>query len=48
LSEGRAIAGLGIGWLKDEYHISNIQKESRGKRAMNTFNCSKRYGLMML
>jgi probable F420-dependent oxidoreductase len=33
LSEGRAIAGLGIGWLKDEYQISNIQLENRGKRA---------------
>jgi probable F420-dependent oxidoreductase len=33
LSEGRAIAGLGIGWLKDEYQISNILLENRGKRA---------------
>ncbi len=33
LSEGRAIAGLGIGWLKDEYQISNISLENRGKRA---------------
>ncbi|HEU4445757.1 MAG TPA: LLM class F420-dependent oxidoreductase [Nitrososphaeraceae archaeon] len=33
LSEGRAIAGLGIGWLKDEYQISSIPMESRGKRA---------------
>ena len=33
LSEGRAIAGLGIGWLKDEYQISNISMENRGKRA---------------
>jgi probable F420-dependent oxidoreductase len=33
LSEGRAIAGLGIGWLKDEYQISNIPLENRGKRA---------------
>ena len=33
LSEGRAIAGLGIGWLKDEYQISNLQIENRGKRA---------------
>lgn len=33
LSEGRAIAGLGIGWLKDEYQISNIPMKSRGKRA---------------
>jgi probable F420-dependent oxidoreductase len=33
MSEGRAIAGLGIGWLKDEYQISNILLENRGKRA---------------
>jgi probable F420-dependent oxidoreductase len=33
LSEGRAIAGLGIGWSKDEYQISNISMENRGKRA---------------
>lgn len=33
LSEGRAVAGLGIGWLKDEYQISNISLENRGKRA---------------
>ena len=24
LSQGRAIAGLGLGWSKDEYHASNI------------------------
>jgi probable F420-dependent oxidoreductase len=33
LSEGRAIAGLGIGWSKDEYQVSNIPVENRGKRA---------------
>ena len=33
LSEGRAIVGLGIGWLKDEYQVSNISLEDRGKRA---------------
>jgi probable F420-dependent oxidoreductase len=33
LSEGRAIAGLGIGWSRDEYQISNISMENRGKRA---------------
>jgi probable F420-dependent oxidoreductase len=32
LSEGRAIAGLGIGWSKDEYQASNIPYENRGKR----------------
>jgi len=33
LSKGRAIAGLGIGWSKDEYQVSNIPFEKRGKRA---------------
>src|ERR671931_1155038 len=33
LSEGRAICGLGIGWLKDEYLASNISLKDRGKRA---------------
>ena len=33
LSEGRAITGLGIGWSRDEYQISNISMENRGKRA---------------
>ena len=33
LSEGRAIAGFGIGWSKDEYQISNIPFKDRGKRA---------------
>src|ERR687885_1001830 len=33
LSEGRAICGLGIGWLKDEYQASNISLKDRGKRA---------------
>jgi probable F420-dependent oxidoreductase len=33
LSEGRAIAGFGIGWSKDEYQASNIPYENRGKRA---------------
>ena len=33
LSEGRAIAGLGIGWSKDEYQVSNIPFENKGKRA---------------
>src|SRR5918912_2336772 len=32
LSEGRAIAGFGIGWSKDEYQISNIPFIDRGKR----------------
>jgi probable F420-dependent oxidoreductase len=33
LSEGRAICGFGIGWLKDEYQASNISLNDRGKRA---------------
>jgi len=33
LSKGRAIAGLGIGWSKDEYQASNIPFRDRGKRA---------------
>ena len=33
LSEGRAIAGLGIGWLNEEYIASNIPLINRGKRA---------------
>lgn len=33
LSSGRAIAGFGIGWSKDEYHASNIPFKDRGKRA---------------
>ncbi len=32
-SEGRAMAGFGIGWLKDEYQASNIPIDERGKRA---------------
>jgi len=33
LSEGRSIAGFGIGWSKDEYQVSNIPFKDRGKRA---------------
>ena len=33
LSGGRTIAGLGIGWSKDEYRVSNIPFENKGKRA---------------
>jgi probable F420-dependent oxidoreductase len=33
LSKGRAIAGLGIGWSKDEYQTSTIPFKDRGKRA---------------
>jgi probable F420-dependent oxidoreductase len=33
LSNGRAIAGLGIGWSKDEYEVSGIPYKDRGARA---------------
>jgi probable F420-dependent oxidoreductase len=33
LSDGRAIAGLGIGWSKDEYEVSGIPYKDRGTRA---------------
>ena len=33
LSDGRAIAGLGIGWSKDEYEVSGIPYKERGTRA---------------
>ncbi len=33
LSDGRAIAGFGIGWSKDEYQSSNISFLNKGKRA---------------
>ncbi len=33
MSEGRSIAGFGIGWSKDEYQVSNIPFIDRGKRA---------------
>jgi probable F420-dependent oxidoreductase len=33
LSEGRTIAGLGIGWSKDEYQVSNVPFSNKGKRA---------------
>ena len=33
LSQGRYICGLGIGWSKDEYMVSNVPFENRGARA---------------
>ena len=33
LSEGRAICGVGIGWSKDEYQVSGIPFQNKGKRA---------------
>jgi probable F420-dependent oxidoreductase len=42
LSEGRAICGLGIGWSKDEYQVSNIPFKDRGKRADEFIQTLKR------
>jgi probable F420-dependent oxidoreductase len=33
LTNGRAICGLGIGWSKDEYQVSNVPYENKGARA---------------
>lgn len=33
LSEGRTIAGLGIGWSKDEYEVSGVPYKNKGTRA---------------
>src|SRR5215467_15379016 len=33
LSHGRVIAGLGIGWSKDEYEASGVRYKHRGERA---------------
>ena len=33
LSQGRVIAGLGLGWSKDEYQASSIPYANRGERA---------------
>ncbi len=42
LSDGRAIAGFGIGWSKDEYQASNIPFTSKGKRADEYLQLIKR------
>ena len=42
LSEGRAIAGLGIGWSKDEYQASNIPFIDKGERANEFLQVLKR------
>jgi len=42
LSHGRAIAGLGIGWLKDEYEVSGIPYKYRGLRANEFLQILKR------
>ena len=33
LSNGRSIAGLGIGWSKDEYEVSGVPFKNKGNRA---------------
>jgi len=38
LSHGRVIAGLGIGWSKDEYEASGVRYTQRGGQ-MNFCNC---------
>jgi alkanesulfonate monooxygenase SsuD/methylene tetrahydromethanopterin reductase-like flavin-dependent oxidoreductase (luciferase family) len=42
LSEGKAIAGLGIGWSKDEYQASNIPFKDKGERANEFIQVLKR------
>ena len=48
LSDGRAIAGLGIGWSKDEYEVSGIPYKERGTRADEYIQSLKKYGQMIL
>lgn len=42
LSEGRLIAGLGLGWSKDEYETSNVSFENKGKRQDEFLEAMKR------
>ncbi len=42
LSQGRVIAGLGLGWSKDEYEVSGIPYKSRGERANEFLQLLKR------
>jgi probable F420-dependent oxidoreductase len=42
LSHGRAIAGLGIGWSKDEYEVSGVPYKHRGERANEFLQLLKR------
>ena len=46
LSSGRVIAGLGIGWSKDEYEVSGIPFEHRGQRADEFIQILNEFGLM--
>ncbi len=42
LSHGRAIAGLGIGWSKDEYGVFGVSYQHRGERANEFLQLLKR------
>jgi probable F420-dependent oxidoreductase len=42
LSHGRVIAGLGIGWSKDEYDVSGIPYKNRGARSDEFLQVIKR------
>jgi probable F420-dependent oxidoreductase len=42
LSRGRAIAGLGLGWSKDEYDVSGVPFKQRGERADEFLQILKR------
>ena len=42
LSKGRKICGLGLGWSKDEYDVSNVPFDHRGKRADEMIDSLKR------
>jgi probable F420-dependent oxidoreductase len=42
LSNGRIICGLGLGWSKDEYDVSNIPFKDKGKRADEMIDTLKR------
>jgi probable F420-dependent oxidoreductase len=42
LSNGRAIAGLGIGWSEDEYDVSGVPFEYRGQRTDEFLQMLKR------
>jgi probable F420-dependent oxidoreductase len=42
LSHGRVIAGLGIGWSKDEYEVSGVPYKHRGERANEFLQLLKR------
>lgn len=42
LSKGRTICGLGLGWSKDEYDVSNVPFNHRGERAEEMIDSLKR------